>query len=258
MITRDVPAVRLDSLAKSFSGKTAVNGIDLVVPAGSFFGIVGPNGAGKTTTLRMLCALLRPDSGRAFIDGVDVWSSPAAAKHRYGLVPDNPMLFDRLSGREMVEFSGLLRGLDPRAVKARGEELLGILGLEGDADRLVADYSLGMTKKIALACALLHAPSVLILDEPFGAIDPVSTQTVESILRHFTTGGGTVVFSSHVMDVVERLCDRVAVVANGSVLTSGTIAELARGRRLQEVFIELVGAGAAVDEGLAWLSSSVA
>ena len=248
----------IDGLVKQFGAKRAVDSASLAVPAGSFFGIVGPNGAGKTTTLRMTCGLLRPDAGRVILDGVDVWADPAEAKRRYGLVPDSPVLFDRLSGREVLEFNGLLRGLEPDLIAARSSELLGILGLQGDAGRLVADYSLGMTKKIALACALLHAPRVLILDEPFGAIDPLSTQVIESILRRFTEGGGTVVFSSHVMDVVERLCDKIAIIANGSVLATGSIDEIAGGRRLQDVFIELLGGNESLGDSLAWLARSAA
>ena len=251
-----INAVLIDGLEKTFGPKRAVDGVSLRVPAGSFFGIVGPNGAGKTTTLRMACGLLRPDAGRIELDGVDVWTDPAEAKRRYGLVPDTPILFDRLSGREVLEFNGLLRGLDPELIRERSAELLAVLGLAAEADRLVGDYSLGMTKKVALACALLHAPRVLILDEPFGAIDPLSTQVVESILRRFTEGGGTVVFSSHVMDVVERLCDQVAIIADGRVLASGSIASLAGGRRLQDVFIELLGGTDALGDGLAWLSAA--
>jgi ABC-2 type transport system ATP-binding protein len=200
--------------------------------------------------------LLRPEAGRAEVDGVDVWADPVAVKTRLGLVPDNPRLFDRLSARELLSFTGLLRGMDPAVIERRATELLAILDLEADADTLVADFSLGMTKRIGIATALLHAPRVLFLDEPFGALDPVNAAVVESILHRFRAGGGTVVFSSHVMDVVERLCDRVAVIADGRVVAGGTTAEVAAGRRLQDVFVELVGARDLTEDHLGWLGSS--
>jgi ABC-2 type transport system ATP-binding protein len=251
-----VLAVSLRGLTKRFGPKVAVDHIDLDVPAGSFYGICGPNGAGKTTLLRMACGLLRPDAGSAVVDAVDVTVDPVAAKARFGLVPDNPRLFDRLSARELLSFTGLLRGMDAAVIAERSAELLAILDLEADADTLVADYSLGMTKRIGIACALLHAPRVLFLDEPFGALDPVNTNVMESILRRFRGGGGTVVFSSHVMDVVEQLCDRVAVIDAGRVRAEGTVDEVAGGRRLQDVFVELVGARHLDEDRLGWLGSS--
>lgn len=249
-------AVRCTGLVKAFGSTRAVDGLDLTIPTGSFYGIAGPNGAGKTTLIRMVTGLLAPDAGGAEVDGVVVWPNPNAAKRRLGFVPDNPVLFDRLTGAEMLEYAGLLRGLDPEVVSHRSEELLRVLDLAGASDKVIADYSLGMTKRIGLAVAVLHSPRVLILDEPFGSLDPVNTQVMEEMLRRFRAGGGTVVFSSHVMDVVERLCDRVAVIDAGRVRAEGTVAELARGRSLQAAFVDLVG-GRDLDEGeLTWLSSS--
>lgn len=250
------PAVVFRGLTKRFGAKVAVDGVDLEIPAGSFFGICGPNGAGKTTLLRMATGLLRPDGGLIHVSGRDVWADPVAAKRRFGVVPDDPRMFDRLSGRELIEFNGLLRGMDPDVIAERTEVLLRLLDLEEDADNLVADYSLGMTKKAAIACALLHDPRVLFLDEPFAGIDPVARQVLERILRRHIEAGGTVVFSDHAMDVVERLCDRIMVLAEGAVLISGETGDITEGRRLQDVFVEMVGAPIDATGDITWLGTS--
>lgn len=250
------PAVEIAGLSKRFGSKVAVDDVTLSVPAGSFFGICGPNGAGKTTLLRMVTGLLRPDAGEVSIDGHDVWSDPAGAKERFGLVPDDPTLFPRLTGREMVDFMGLLRGMEPDVVAQRRDTLLRLLGLTDDADTLITDYSLGMTKKATLAAALLHNPRVLFLDEPFAGLDPVARQTLERILARHTAVGGTVVFSDHAMDVVERLCDGIVILASGRVVTNGVTAEITNGRRLQDVFVELVGAPMDETGDMTWLGSS--
>jgi ABC-2 type transport system ATP-binding protein len=246
-------AVELLGLYKYFPGKTAVENLTLFVPRGSFFGLVGPNGAGKTTTLRMATGLLRPDGGQARIDGTDVWPDPAAVKSRLGLVPDGLLLFERLSGHEMLLYAGLLRGMPEAEVLARSAELLDVLGLRDDASKLIVDYSHGMRKKTALACALLHRPPVLVLDEPFEGIDPVSAVNMRTVLERYTASGGTIIMSSHVMDLVERMCDHVAIIADGRLLANGTIDALRNGRRLEDAFVHLVG-GSPVGTGtLAWL-----
>lgn len=250
-----VPALRLVGLAKSFGDKAAVDGIDLLVPAGSFFGLVGPNGAGKTTSLSMAVGLLRPDRGRAEIFGVDVWGDPAGAKALIGVLPDGLSMPERLTGRELLVYLGLLRGLDPAAVAHRTGELLAVLELDGAGRTLVLEYSTGMRKKIGLATALLHAPRLLVLDEPLEAVDPVSAATIKRILRRFVATGGSVVFSSHVMPVVEQLCDHVAVVAGGRVVASGPIDEVRAGRSLEDRFVDLVGAQPTTAEELSWLAS---
>ncbi len=250
----DPPAVAIRGLAKRYGEKVAVAGIDLDVPHGSFFGLVGPNGAGKTTTIRMSTGLLRPDAGGVWIEGVEVWSDPVAAKATIGVLPDEFRLFDRLTGAELLDYCGLLRRLDPAVVAERAAELLAVLDLEAAADTLVVDYSTGMRKKVALAAALLHGPRVLFLDEPFEAVDPVSTRRIRAVLERFTAGGHTVIFSSHVMEVVERLCDRVAVVHEGRIMAAGPIDSVRGGRRLEDVFVELVGAGAADTSALGWLA----
>ena len=249
-------AAQATGLVKVFGGTRAVDGLDLSIPHGSFYGIAGPNGAGKSTAIRMLVGLLQPDAGSASVDGMDVWPDPLQAKAVLGYVPDNPVLFDRLSGQEMLEYAGLLRGMDREVIRQRSQELIRVLDLEGASDKMIADYSLGMTKRIGLAVALLHSPRLLVLDEPFGSLDPVNTQVMEEMLQRYRTGGGTVVFSSHVMDVVERLCDRVVVIEAGRLRAEGTVAELAGGRSLQEAFIDLVGGRDLEDGELSWLSSS--
>jgi ABC-2 type transport system ATP-binding protein len=204
--------------------------------------------------IRMLTGLLRPDSGQVWVEGVDVWANPVVAKARIGVLPDEFRLFDRLTGGELLEYCGLLRGMPPDVIAERSAELLDVLGLEDAARTLVIDYSTGMRKKIALASALLHAPAVLFLDEPFEAIDPVSTRTLRNVLEHFTDTGNTVVFSSHVMEVVERLCDRVGVVHLGRLIAEGPIEELRGGRRLEDVFVDLIGAPQDRSGALDWLA----
>lgn len=247
------PAVVVRGLWKRYDQKIAVAGIDLDVPRACFFGLVGPNGAGKTTMIRMLTGLLRPDFGQLWVEGVDVWANPVVAKARIGVLPDEFRLFDRLTGAQLLEYCGLLRAMPPALIAERAAELLDVLGLDDAANTLVIDYSTGMRKKIALASALLHAPEVLFLDEPFEAIDPVSTRTLRTVLERFTDTGNTVVFSSHVMEVVERLCDRVGVVHLGRLIAEGPTDELRGGRRLEDVFVDLVGAPEDRGGALSWL-----
>jgi ABC-2 type transport system ATP-binding protein len=249
-------AVRYEKISKRFGTKVAVDAVSFEIPAGSFFGICGPNGAGKTTLLRMTCGLLRPDGGRVEVAGHSVWEDPVAAKARLGMVPDNPSMFTRLTGSELLEFNGLLRGMDPAVVSERSAALLKLLDLADAAGVLVADYSLGMTKKVAIACALLHNPRVLFLDEPFAGIDPVSRQVLEETLGSYTAAGGTVAFSDHTMDVVERLCDRIMIIDEGKLLVTGATDEVTGGRRLQDVFVELVGPGSREGVDITWLGSS--
>ncbi|MDG4823126.1 ABC transporter ATP-binding protein [Asanoa sp. WMMD1127] len=248
-------ALRLAGLAKHFGEKVAVDGVDLTVPAGSFFGLVGPNGAGKTTALSMAVGLLRPDAGTAEIFGTDVWRQPTAAKRLVGVLPDAMAMTERLTGREMLTYLGRLHGLPAGVVADRVDELLTVLDLADAGRTLILGYSAGMRKKIALASALLGAPRLLVLDEPFEAVDPVSALTIRSILRRFVAGGGSVVLSSHVMALVEQLCDTVAVMNAGRVVAAGPIDEVRGGRALDEVFVELVGARTAGEEELSWLAS---
>jgi ABC-2 type transport system ATP-binding protein len=253
-MTHEHPALSLRGLAKRFDTKIAVAGVDLDVPAGSFYGLLGPNGAGKTTTLSMAVGLLRPDAGQAWVLGYDVWADPVHAKSLLGVMPDGVRLFDRLSGAELLAYHGLLRGMDPAVVDQRAAELLDVLALTDAGRTLVVDYSAGMKKKIGLACALLHGPRLLVLDEPFEAVDPVSAALIRDILHRYVVGGGTVVFSSHVMEVVERLCSHVAILAEGRIKRVGTLDEVRGARSLEEVFVEVVGGRTATGEELSWLS----
>jgi ABC-2 type transport system ATP-binding protein len=249
-------ALELRGLRRVFGDKVAVDDIDLAVPPGSFFGLVGPNGAGKTTALSMAVGLLRPSAGRAFVQGVDVWADPIEAKRRLGVLPDGLALPERLTGGELLTYWGRFRGLPRDVVAARAAELLRVLELE-EAEQLgtlVGEYSTGMRKKIGLATALLHTPRVLVLDEPYEAVDPVSARVLTRILRRFTAGGGSVVISSHVMALVEQLCDRVAIVARGAVVASGTLDQVRGGTSLEDRFVELVGAPVEQEEELAWIA----
>lgn len=257
MPTPDSPpsALELAGLVKRFGPKTAVHDVTLTVPAGSFYGLVGPNGAGKTTSLSMAVGLLRPDAGHARIFGADVWGDPVQARARVGVLPDGLALPERLTGRELLVYLARLRGLDAATAAGRAAELLGLLDLL-DAERtLVNDYSTGMRKKIGLATALLHGPRLLVLDEPFEAVDPVSALTIRGILRGFVDGGGSVVLSSHVMALVEQLCDHVAVIAGGRVAAAGTLDAVRDGDTLENRFVELVGAGAGTRKAPSWLAS---
>ena len=248
-------AVEIRGLAKLFDDKVAVDRINLTIPSGSFYGLVGRNGAGKTTTISMVTGMLQPTEGTALIRGIDMWSEPLKAKAHLGVLPDGVHLFDKLTGEQLITYSGYLHGIDKETVASRVKDLLTAMDLTDAAGRAVADYSAGMTKKIALAAALVHAPSVLILDEPFEAVDPVSAANIQDILRGFVASGGTVIISSHVMDLVQRLCDHVAVMDSGRILAAGTVDEVRAGMSLEERFVQLVG-GRTSSEGLSWLGTS--
>jgi ABC-2 type transport system ATP-binding protein len=241
-------------LTKSFDDNVAVDHIDLEVKTGAFYGIVGPNGAGKTTTLSMITGLLRPDSGTVVVHGSDVWNDTVAAKRHMGVLPDRLRLFDRLTGAQLLYYAGVLRGLEGPVARQRTIDLAHAFGLEDALGRLVSDYSAGMTKKIALAAAMIHSPRLLVLDEPFESVDPVSAATVTEILKKYVAAGGTVVLSSHSMDLVQRICDNVAVVVHGRILADGTMAQVRGGQSLEDRFVELAG-GRTTVEGLEWLHS---
>jgi len=249
-------AIIVRGLRKSFGAKEAVAGIDLDIAAGSLAGLVGPNGAGKTTSLSMMTGLLRPDMGSVTINGASVWTDPAAAKAIIGVVPAEVRLFERLTGAELLEYAGRLHGLPAAQARERAAQLLDVLDLEGDARRLVADYSTGMRKKAALGCALIHNPRVLFLDEPLEGVDPVSGDVIRRLLRRFAGSGSTVLFSSHVMELVEQVCDHVSIIDNGRIVVTGTTDEVRAGKTLQQAFIDLVGARGNDGEGLSWLGSS--
>lgn len=248
------PALAMRNLVKVFGNLIAVADLSLDIPTGSFYGIVGPNGAGKTTMLTMATGLLRPDRGGVWIHGTDVWADPTHAKAQLGVMPDGMRLLDKLSGADFLTHVAMLRGLDRNTARSRTDELLVALDLRDSARALIADYSAGMTKKIALAAALIHSPKVVVLDEPFESVDPVSSANIRQILSEFVTRGGTVVLSSHVMATVQKLCTHVAVIDHGRVLVAGTTDQVADGMDLDDRFTQLVG-GRRTEDGLSWLGN---
>lgn len=245
-------ALTLRGVVKTFGETRAVDGIDLTVPAGTFYGLVGPNGAGKTTTLSLIAGLLQADKGSITVAGVDAGADRAAAKRLMGVLPDRLRTFDRLTGRQLLYYYGVLRGLPAATVESRIADLARAFDLSGALGRSVSDYSAGMVKKVMLAGALIHSPRLLVLDEPFEAVDPVSSAVILDILSAYVAHGGTVILSSHGMDFVERVCSRVAVMVSGQVLAEGTIDEVRGELTLEQRFIELAG-GLSDAEGLEWL-----
>lgn len=241
-------AVVAQELLQVFGQKTAVNRLNLSVKRGEFFGFLGPNGAGKSTTIKMFTGLLRPTAGVAYVGGVNVWQNPLRARALMGVLPEYLNLYERLSGREFLKFAGHMYGVPRAAIQSRTEELLHVLTLTDDADKLVIDYSVGMRKKIGLAAALIHRPQVLFLDEPFEGIDPVSSRVIRDILNDLTHHGTTIFFSSHIMEVVERLCTRVGIINQGVLVAEGTLEELrsrasgdGRDATLEDVFMNVIG-----------------
>jgi ABC-2 type transport system ATP-binding protein len=252
-------AVVTRGLVRTFGDKVAVNNLNLSVRQGEFFGFLGPNGAGKSTTIKMMVGLMRPSAGSVWVDGVDVWVDPLRARALMGVLPEYLNLYERLSGREYITFAGRMYGVSDSDIKQRTEELLSVLDLADDADKLVVDYSVGMRKKVALAAAIIHNPKVLFMDEPFEGIDPVSSRVVRDILHDLTRRGTTIFFSSHIMEVVERLCTRVGIINQGYLVAEGTLQELrerASGNNkdatLEDIFLNVVGA-AQGNHNLSWL-----
>jgi ABC-2 type transport system ATP-binding protein len=252
-------AVQTIGLTRRFGDKVAVDHIDLSVAEGEFFGFLGPNGAGKSTTINMLVGLLRPTEGQALIQGIDIWGQPLQAKQHIGVLPEGLNLYERLSGREFIRFAGTMYGLQPDLVQARTEELLQLMDLEEDADKLIVDYSTGMRKKTALGAAIIHAPRILFLDEPFEGIDAISGRAIRAVLQQLRGRGTTIFFSSHILEVVERLCTRVAVISEGHIVAQGSMDELrdlahaGEDATLEDLFIRAVGATAESSGGLSWL-----
>ncbi len=252
-------AVITHDLVRTFDQKVAVNHLNLGVRSGEFFGFLGPNGAGKSTTIKMMVGLLRPSSGSVWVGGIDVWKDPLHARALMGVLPEYLNLYERLSGREFITFSGHMYGVPEATIRQRTEELLQVLGLAGDADKMIVDYSVGMRKKVALAAAIIHNPQVLFLDEPFEGIDPVSSRVIRDILHDLTQRGTTIFFSSHIMEVVERLCTRVGIINQGILVAEGTLQELrqrasgtAKDATLEDIFLNVVGAHNE-NHNLSWL-----
>ncbi|HLK46820.1 MAG TPA: ABC transporter ATP-binding protein [Bryobacteraceae bacterium] len=245
-------AILVRDLKKSYGSVAAVNGVDLEVPRGSFFGFLGPNGAGKSTTIRMLTGLIAADSGSIEILGLRLPEDEIEIKKRIGLVPDESLLFDRLTGAEFLEFVGRMYGLDRATAIERATGLLDLLELANDR-KIIAEYSKGMRKRVAMAASLIHHPELFLMDEPFEGVDAVGARLMKDILLDQVHRGATVFLTSHVLEVVERLCDRIAIINHGTIATAGTLAELrSSGESLEDVFVRVVGAEREL-ERLDWL-----
>jgi len=246
-------AISVRNLRKLYGTKAAVDGLDLEVPRGSFFGFLGPNGAGKTTTIRMLMGLAPPSSGSIELLGLPMPERGLEVKGKVGLVPDESLLFDHLTGLEFTEFVGRMYGLARPLARARARELLTLFELDGDPRKLIGDYSKGMRKRVAMAAALIHRPELFLLDEPFEGVDAVGARLMKEILIEQVRHGATVFLTSHVLEVVERLCDRVAIIHEGKLVLTSTMAELRTGSQtLEDVFVRVVGAERPA-ESLGWL-----
>jgi ABC-2 type transport system ATP-binding protein len=249
-------AIETERLTKCFGTHTAVDGISLRVPRGSCYGFLGPNGAGKSTTIKCLTGLLTPTGGSMRVLGLDALAQPDLVTRHVGVVPEGLALFDRLTGAETLAFVGSAYGLDGATLDRRARELLGLMELSTAAHTLVADYSHGMRKKLSLGAALLPAPSLLFLDEPFEGVDPVAARQIKALLSRFVSGGGTIFLTTHILEIVERLCDHVGVIQRGTLVAQGATAELCGPHgTLEEAFMDLVGATSASSAGGAfdWL-----
>src|SRR5919109_4850230 len=250
-------AVETHGLTRDFGTFRAVAGIDLAVPAGSFYGFLGPNGAGKSTTIKCLTGLLRPSAGTMRILDLDPLAQPVEVKRRIGVMPEDLALFDRLTARETLTFVADVHGIDRKTAQSRSGDLLSLMDLNGAADTLVTDYSHGMRKKLSLAAALLPAPRLLFLDEPFEGIDAVASRQIKDLLQSFVSRGGTIFLTSHILEIVERLSTHIGIIATGRLVAQGSIAELrsgaGMGKSLEELFIGLVGAEAHTPPALDWI-----
>jgi ABC-2 type transport system ATP-binding protein len=247
------PAISVRDLRKVYGNKAAVDGLSLTVPRGCFFGFLGPNGAGKSTTIRMLTGLIPPTSGSIELLGMSLQDQSLKIKQRIGLVPDESLLFDRLTGAEFLEFVGRMYGLERPVARERARALLGLFELEDNPRKLIAEYSKGMRKRVAMAASLIHHPDLFLMDEPFEGVDAVGARLMKDILLDQVRRGATIFLTSHVLEVVERLCDRVAIIHEGRIVTEGTLDELRAGSEtLEDVFVRVVGAEKAF-ERLEWL-----
>jgi len=257
-------AIATEKLTRRFGELVAVDGIDLEVEAGQFFGFLGPNGAGKSTTIKMLTGLLLPTAGRVSLLGIDFARHPVEVKRQIGVVPEGMGLFERLTGPEYLEFVGRMYGLDKATTRKRGEELLEFMQLADRSRTLIADYSHGMSKKLALAAAVIHGPRILFLDEPFEGVDALAAGALKELLGRMTERGVTIFLTSHVLEIVERLCSHVAIIKRGRLVAQGSLEQLRSGVpntegetvTLEDIFLSVVGEGAGRPqvEELTWLT----
>ncbi len=246
----DAPLLELRGLSKTYGAFRAVDGVSLAVPRGEIFALLGPNGAGKTTTIRMLMGILRPSAGTATVDGLDCFADRVEVKRRVGYLPDEPVFYDYLRGAELIRFVGGMHGLSSAETDARSGPLVERLELGDALGEYAVNYSKGMKKKLALLCAMLHDPALLILDEPTNGLDPYATRTLLDLVREKATAGRTVFYSTHLLDQAEKLCRRVGIVHKGRLAATGTLEELragslAAGGSLEEIFFAVTGGGAA-------------
>jgi ABC-2 type transport system ATP-binding protein len=253
-MTESAPAICVRELRKVYADKAAVDGLNLTVERGSFFGFLGPNGAGKTTTIRMLMGLAPPTSGSIEILGYGIPEHSLEARGRIGLVPDESLLFDHLTGPEFVEFVGRMYNLSRDVSRERARELMQLFELDTAGRKLIGEYSKGMRKRVAMAAALIHRPTLFLMDEPFEGVDAVGARLMKEILLDQVRQGATIFLTSHVLEVVERLCQRVAIIHEGRLVTEGSMDELRSGSEtLEDIFVRVVGAQARTTEALDWL-----
>jgi ABC-2 type transport system ATP-binding protein len=272
----DAPAIITEHLTRNFGQLVAVNDVNLRVAPGQFFGFLGPNGAGKSTTIKMLTGLLAPSSGRMEILGVDLTANPVEVKRQIGIVPEGMALFGRLTGAEYLNFVGRMYGLDRLTAAKRTGELLEFMQLADQPKKLVTDYSHGMQKKLAMAAAVIHGPKILFLDEPFEGVDAIASGTLKAMLQRMISRGATIFLTSHVLEIVERLCSHVAIIHRGTLVAQGSLEELRAGVEaqaaaaleegtpgavppagekltLEEIFLRIVGGSRLADQELSWL-----
>lgn len=264
------PAVLTQGLTKDFETMRAVNNVNLNIARGLFYGFLGPNGAGKSTTIKMLTGLISPTAGKIEILGIDFSQNPLDVKRQIGVVPENLALFDRLTASEYLNFVGRMYGLERQQVAKRATELLEFMELSNETRKLIIDFSHGMKKKIALAGALIHSPKVLFLDEPFEGVDAVAAKTMKDVLQTMITHGATIFLTSHILDIVEKLCTNISIINRGTIVAQGSIEQLRAGvfanseglpanssgskLTLEEIFVEIVGGGREKSENLlGWL-----
>lgn len=242
-MTVSPPAIAVTDLRKYYGNKAAVDGLSLTVPRGTFFGFLGPNGAGKSTTIRMLTGLIPPSSGTIELLGLSMPAQEIEIKKRIGLVPDESLLFDRLTGAEFLEFVGRMYGLERRVAIERARALLDLFQLDEHRKKLIAEYSKGMRKRVAMAASLIHHPELFLMDEPFEGVDAMGARLMKDILMDQVRRGATIFLTSHVLEVVERLCDHVAIINEGKIVTEGAMSDLRAGSEtLEDVFVRVVGA----------------
>ena len=260
------PAIVTENLTRRFGELVAVNQMNLTVEAGQFFGFLGPNGAGKSTTIKMLTGLLAPSAGQIRLLGLDLAEHPVEVKRQIGVLPEGMSLFDRLTGAEYLNFVGRMYGLDPSTAAQRAAELLDFMQLADRPKTLIVDYSHGMQKKLALAAAVIHGPKVLFLDEPFEGVDAIAAGTLKAMLTRMIARGVTIFLTSHVLEIVERLCSHVAIIHKGQLVAQGSLEELRRGVQarttaampdgkltLEQIFLALVGGRRQAEQELSWL-----